>query len=149
MHGEVAVLLSWGEGLLFVGWMILMGFGHGYANAACRTNINFLLSHFLFTGIVLFVAMLIHQMRRYQYLHWGQCAAFLLAVAVDVNNLLEVTLHRPCVSDVWYGTVVMASLFVFMSCVVFLWYATLVWRHKYSVMVTFVPKETLLFGKKP
>lgn len=134
-HEETARFLSWTEGILFIGWMILMGFGHAQGSAQCRANINALTLHFLFTGIVLFVAMFIYTSKQKEYLHWGHCAAFLLAIAIDVNNLLEVVLHNPCTGNIWYGTVVMAGVFIAVSFAVFVWYVSLIWKHKYRFWI--------------
>ncbi len=139
MHRTTGLLLSWMEGLLFVGWIILMGFTQANGDSAYRTMVNFLLLHFLFTGIVLMVATVVYSMKRKEYLHWSHCLAFLLAIAVDVNNLLEIVLYLPRNNDLWYGAIALSSMFLFMSSVVFIWYATLVYNHGVQVRIILNP----------
>lgn len=129
MHRSAGRLLSYCEGLLFLGWIVLMGFVQARGDSTYRTSVNFLLFHFLFTGIVLLVATIIIGSKKTEYLHWSHCVAFLLAIGVDVNNLLETVLYLPRNVDLWYGVIVLNGAFLFMSTVVFLWYASMVWRH--------------------
>lgn len=130
MHSDAAKLLSFFEGLCFVGWIVLMGFTQANGSSVYRTSVNFLLFHFLFTGVVLVVATIIFNAGKREYLHWGHCVAFLLAIAVDVNNLLETLLYLPRDNDLWYGVIVLNSVFLAVSGFVFIWYATLVYSHR-------------------
>lgn len=139
MHRTTGLILSWAEGLLFLGWIILMGFTQANGSPAYRTMVNFLLLHFLFTGIVLLVATVVYNMKRREYLHWSHCMAFLLAIGVDVNNLLEIVLYLPRNTGLWYGTIALSSVFLFMSGAVFIWYATLVYQHGMQIRIVVNP----------
>ena len=136
MHQAISQLLLWAEGLLGVGWIVLMILGHTQSTSQYRTAIFFLVFHFVLSSYPLYQLAVRfskqphsrHQ-RFAKYYSMGHMGVFLFAIAVDVNNLLETVLYLPQSDNLWYGMIVLTSVALALSTMSFLWYFTLVNKH--------------------
>lgn len=131
MHGPVGSLLMWLEGLLGIGWIVMMGFGQGKGTSQYRTAIFFLLFHFVFTSIPLSWASYKFSKKKHPHkaFGWGYMWAFMFGIAVDINNLLETILYLPRADHLWYGMIILSSVALGLSTFSWLWYMTLLRKH--------------------
>lgn len=144
MHPLVGRVLLWLEGLLAIGWIVLMSFGHADGNLHYRTYIFFFLFHFIFVVPPLAYSSYIYNVHEHPHTgyRWSYLGFFVFAVVVDINNLLETVLHLPRSFDLWYGMIVMTSVALAWSSFALIWYFTLVWKHGTKIVIA-IPKTLL------
>ena len=134
MHGQILMWIALGEFLWSVGWIVVMILSHtSMGNEQYQNVVTAMFFHFVHTTVAVAGAYYMYMNREVKgvaltTMHWRFLWVFVPFMAMDTNNVVRCN-FLPNATSLWYGTITVASVALFLSVSTFLWYLTVLMKH--------------------